>query len=85
NPVENKVKITNLPATCTVRIYTSDGGLVKKIIKDDESTELTWNLKNNANVPIASGTYLIHVDGGALGEKVVKWMGVMRELDLDSF
>jgi len=42
-------------------------------------------LKNNAKVPIASGTYLIHVDGGEFGEKVIKWMGIIRELDLDSF
>ena len=85
NPVENRVKITNLPQTCKVSIYTVDGSLVRRIFKDDESTEIIWDMKNNARVPIASGTYLIHVDGGELGEKVVKWMGIMRELDLDSF
>ncbi len=85
NPVENKVKITNLPETCKISIYTVDGSLVRRIVKDDKSTEVTWDLKNNAKVPIASGTYLIHVDGGELGEKVIKWMGIMRELDLDSF
>ncbi|MFT5512691.1 MAG: hypothetical protein ACI8SE_001089, partial [Bacteroidia bacterium] len=85
NPVENKVKITNLPETCKISIYTIDGSLVRRIIKDDKSTELTWDLKNNAKVPIASGTYLVHIDGGELGEKVIKWMGIVRELDLDSF
>ncbi|MBO6518319.1 MAG: hypothetical protein JJ975_17425, partial [Bacteroidia bacterium] len=85
NPVENKVKLTNLPQSCNISIYTTDGSLVRRIIKDDQSTELTWDLKNNAKVPIASGTYLIHVDAGELGEKVIKWMGIMRELDLDSF
>jgi hypothetical protein len=53
--------------------------------KDDENTDLNWDLKNNARVPIASGLYIIHVDCGELGEKVLKWMGIMRELDLDSF
>jgi len=85
NPVENKVKITNLPETCKISIYTVDGSLVRRIVKDDKSTEVVWDLKNSAKVPIASGTYLIHVDGGELGEKVIKWMGIMRELDLDSF
>ena len=85
NPVENRVKITNLPETCKISIYTIDGSLVRRIIKDDLSTEVIWDLKNNAKVPIASGNYLIHVDAGELGEKVVKWMGIMRELDLDSF
>lgn len=85
NPVENKVKITNLPHTCMISIYTIDGSLVRKITKDDASTELVWDLKNDARVPIASGTYIIHIDAGALGERVFKWMGVIRELDLDSF
>lgn len=85
NPVENRVKLTNLPETCKISIYTTDGSLVRRIIKDDQSTEVIWDMKNNAKVPIASGTYLIHVDAGDLGEKVIKWMGVMRELDLDSF
>ncbi|MCB9262068.1 MAG: T9SS type A sorting domain-containing protein [Flavobacteriales bacterium] len=85
NPVENKVKIINLPPQCKISIYTLDGSLVRRIVKDDNSTEYTWDLKNSAKVPIASGTYIIHIDGGDLGEKVVKWMGIIRELDLDSF
>jgi hypothetical protein len=85
NPVENKVKITNLPRTCNISIYTVDGSLVQRIIKDDESTEITWDLKNSARVPIGSGNYIIHVDAGELGETIIKFMGIMRELDLDSF
>lgn len=85
NPIENKVKFTNLPNKCDISIYTLDGQLVKRFKKDDEGTTLIWDLKNQARVPIASGMYIIHVDGGELGEKVLKWMGIMRELDLDSF
>jgi hypothetical protein len=85
NPIENKVKFTNLPYKCEISIYTLDGQLVKRIKKDDDATAITWDLKNQARVPIASGMYLIHVDGGEFGEKVLKWMGIMRELDLDSF
>ena len=83
--IDNAVKIRNLPPKCDISIYTLDGSLVRRINKDDESTEVTWNLKNNASVPIASGLYIIHIDAGDLGEKVLKWMGIMRELDLDSF
>jgi hypothetical protein len=85
SPVDNRVKFTNLPQKCDISIYTLDGALVRRIQKDDESTEADWDLKNAAAVPIASGLYIIHVDGGELGEKVLKWMGIMRELDLDSF
>jgi len=85
NPVENKVKLTALPEKCEISIYTINGSLVRRIKKDDPSTEVIWDLKNDASVPIASGSYIIHVNAYDLGEKVIKWMGIMRELDLDSF
>ena len=84
-PVENKVKFTNLPERCDISIYTIDGTLVRRLKKDDSSTDLVWDIKNDAKVPVASGMYLIHVNAPGLGEKVLKWMGIMRELDLDSF
>ena len=83
--LDNRVKLINLPTKCTINIFTLNGALVKQIKKDDESTYVDWDLKNHANVPIASGMYIIHVDGGELGEKVIKWFGVMRQIDLDSF
>ncbi len=79
------VKFTNLPQKCTIRIYTLNGNLVKTIKKDDNLVEARWDLNNGSNVPIASGMYIIHVDCGELGVKVLKWMGVMRPVDLDSF
>src|SRR5262249_36318033 len=53
-------------------------------------TSLDWDLKNHKNVPIASGLYLIHVEakdksGIVIGERTLKWFGVMRPIDLDSF
>ena len=85
SPIDNRIKFTNLPPSCEISIYTLDGMLVRRIKKDDPTTESDWNLKNTAGVPIASGMYIIHIDADELGEKVLKWMGVMRELDLDSF
>lgn len=85
SPIDNRVKFTNLPQKVQISIYTLDGSLVRRIDKDDETTFVDWNMQNNSGVPIASGLYLIHIDAGELGEKILKWMGVMRELDLDSF
>jgi hypothetical protein len=60
--------------------------LVRTIKKDDNSTTyLEWNLKNDAQVPVTSGIYLFHFDAGVLGEKMVKWFGIMRPADYDSF
>jgi len=84
-PVDNKVKITNLPPKATISIYTLSGTLVRRIKKDDLLTWSDWDLKNDNRVPIASGFYIIHVDCGDLGEKILKWYGVMRQLDLDTY
>lgn len=83
--LDNRIKITNLPPKCTINIFTVNGTLVRQIKKEDERTFVDWDLKNQVNVPIASGMYIIHIDAGELGEKVVKWFGVMRQIDLDSF
>lgn len=84
--LDNRVKIINLPKTCNIKIYTMNGILVREFTKDDDSiTSLDWDLKNHARIPIASGIYLIHVNVPGVGEKVLKWFGVMRPVDLDSF
>ncbi|MBK9422330.1 MAG: T9SS C-terminal target domain-containing protein [Flavobacteriales bacterium] len=83
--LDNRVKFINLPRTCTVSIYTVSGTLVRKYSKDNELTYLDWDLKNNYNVPISGGTYLIHVNAPGLGERVIKWFGVIRPIDLQNF
>jgi len=93
----NTVKITNLPDKCTVTIYTLDGKFIKQFRRDETPSNtmgsnpgtrtkqtapaLEWDLRNNRNIPIASGVYLIHVDAGPLGERVLKWFGVNRQFD----
>jgi hypothetical protein len=44
-----------------------------------------WDLKNDYGIPIASGVYIIHVDAPGIGEKVIKWFGAMRPIDLTNF
>ena len=83
--VDTKVKITNLPRTCTISIYTVNGNLVRQYSKDNEISYWEWDLKNNYNISIASGIYIIHIDAGDAGEKVLKWFGALRPVDLDSF
>jgi hypothetical protein len=69
-----RVKITNLPGKCKIRIYTLNGILVRELTKDDDSvTYVDWDLKNSARIPVASGMYLIHVDAPGVGEVVLKW------------
>ena len=87
--LDNRVRITNLPQQCEISIYTLDGKLVRQFNKDqteeNHQTYLDWNLRNEERVPIGSGVYLIHVDAGRLGSTTVKWFGIRRPLDLDTF
>jgi hypothetical protein len=83
--LDNRVKFINLPQTCTISIYNVSGTLVRKFRKDNDLTYLDWDLKNTNNIPIAGGTYICHVDVPGVGEKVIKWFGAMRPLDLQNF
>jgi len=93
----NTVKITNLPAQCVVTIYTLDGKFIRQYTRDElgivpEGTnralnraqinpDLEWDLRNNKNIPVASGVYLIHVSAEGLGERTLKWFGIGRQFD----
>ncbi len=89
--LDNIVKITNIPAKCTISIYTLNGNLVRRFKKDDSGagaeakTSLDWDLKNEARIPVASGLYIIHVEVPGVGEKILKWFGVMRPIDIEAY
>jgi hypothetical protein len=93
NRLDTRVKITNLPEICKVRIYTMNGTLIRTYDKDSDlgrdgtnyRTSIDWDLKNQKGIPIASGLYIIHVDAPGVGEKIIKWFGVMRPFDLQSY
>lgn len=85
NQLDNRVKFTNLPQTCTITIYNVSGTLVRQYKKDNASTQLDWDLKNFAGIPVSGGVYYIHVKAPGKGERVVKWFGAMRPIDLNAF
>jgi hypothetical protein len=82
NRLDNRIKITNLPERCTITIYTSNGKRVRRFEKDSPITYQDWTLTNEANIPIASGMYLIHVEVPGVGERVLKAFIAMRMVDL---
>ena len=86
NALTNKVKITNLPNKCVISIFTINGTKVRQFRKDNDSPSIEWDLTNFANTPIASGFYLIHIkDLTSGGERVIKFFGAMRQVDLNTF
>lgn len=83
--LDNVVKITNLPQFCNIRIYNMSGTLIRSYNKADPQNFLDWDLSNQAGIPISSGVYIIHVEVPDVGEKILKWFGVTRPVDLDNF
>jgi len=73
DPFNRWVQFTYLPPTCTVRIFDLAGNLIRKLEKDDDSTPfLQWDMKNEYELPVASGIYVFHVDAPEIGEKIGK-------------
>lgn len=83
--LDNTVKFTNLPQNCTITIYNSNGTLIREYNKASPLTFLDWDLNNQVGIPISSGVYIIHVEVPGVGEKILKWFGVVRPVDLNNF
>jgi hypothetical protein len=98
--LDTRIKIVNLPTQCTVTIFDMSGTLIRQFVVDksgivlprsstdglntDAKTSIDWDLKNFAGIPIAGGVYLIHVKAPGLGERTLKWFGILRPVDLNS-
>ena len=84
--LETYVRIVNLPANCTISIYTVNGTLIRTLSHGSDATSFVeWDLKNHANIPIASGVYLIYVNAPGIGERTLKFFCNMRPTDLNGF
>jgi hypothetical protein len=58
-----KVNFINIQADASIYIYTISGNLVAKIIPDTGSSIVSWDIRNIAGRPVASGIYLYQVQG----------------------
>jgi hypothetical protein len=74
---DRKIDFTNLPARCTIRIYTISGALIKTLYKDASNLNnggaISWNLVSDDGMDIAYGLYLFHVDAPGIGEYIGKF------------
>jgi len=72
---ERRIDFINLPAKCTIRIYTLAGALVKTLRKDSAPANgsISWNLVSEDGMDIAYGLYIYHLDAPGVGEKIGKF------------
>jgi hypothetical protein len=71
------VTFSHLPEKVTIRIFTISGVQVRKLTEDDKTETtgqfLKWDLRNESDLPVASGLYVAHVDMPELAKtKVLK-------------
>jgi len=78
NRLNKFVTFNHLPPNATIRIFNLAGVLVKTI-RDYTGQFATWNLKNENNLPVASGIYIVHVDMPDLGKSKVLKLAVIQE------
>jgi hypothetical protein len=80
------VKFTHLPnVRVTVRIFNLAGDLVRTLVRTDVTqAELTWDLLNENQLPVASGVYIYHVDAPGVGSTVGR-MAVFLEREKINF
>jgi hypothetical protein len=80
------VKFINLPATCTVRVFTLAGDLVRRLDKDDANTSvLEWDLENEFQLPVGSGIYVYHVEAPGIGNHFGKMIVFNEKERLQEF
>ncbi len=69
---DRQVQFIHLPQTCTIRIFTIRGELVRTIEHDGVASDGAepWNLRTDGNEDVAYGIYLYHVEAPGVGEYV---------------
>ena len=82
--IRRSINTTDPDPQTGVPIEISDGSNIDRSAANlDNSAE--WDLKNEKNVPVASGVYLFVVDAPNIGSKTLKWFGAMRPADVSNF
>ena len=72
-----QIRFTNLPAQCTVSIYTVTGEFVHKFDHESVSSgNAWWDMRTVNNQEVAPGLYVFHVSGA--GQEKIGKFAVIR-------
>jgi hypothetical protein len=69
----DRLMFLNIPAKCTIRIFTERGDLVDTIEHTDGSGDEAWNSITSSRQIIVSGLYIAHFDMGSEGSEIRKF------------
>jgi hypothetical protein len=80
-----RLKFIHLDRVATIRIFNLAGQLVRTLEKNDDTNEAFWDLRNEANLKVASGMYIAHIEVPGVGSKIVKFAVLQREERIDRY
>jgi hypothetical protein len=73
----NKIMFLDIPGTCTIRIFSERGDLIKTIEHVDGSGDEQWNLVTESRQVVVSGIYIAYFETPD-GQSTYKKFGVIR-------
>ncbi|MCK6622914.1 MAG: T9SS type A sorting domain-containing protein [Calditrichaceae bacterium] len=79
------LRFTHLDREVTIRIFNLAGQLVRTLTKNNTENQLTWDLRNEARLKVASGMYIAHVEVPGVGDKILKFAIIQREERIDQY
>jgi hypothetical protein len=86
NQFNRQIRFTNLPATCTIRIFNLAGDLISTLQKTDPNTSLfTWDVLTENQLPVGSGVYIYQVDAPGVGQVHGRMIVFMEKERLNNF
>lgn len=80
------IRFINMPEQATVRIFSLGGQLVRTLQKTETTTSvLNWDVRNENDLPVASGVYVYHVDVPGVGSTFGRLVVFMEKERLNTF
>ncbi len=70
---ERRIEFRGLPQVCTIRIYTVNGELVKRLDHNGLQGFEAWDLRTKDNLEVAPGLYIYHVEAQEIGSYIGKF------------
>ncbi|NQT25322.1 hypothetical protein HQ585_08205 [candidate division KSB1 bacterium] len=75
-----RLMFKNIPATCTIKIFTMSGYLVDtiEVSNPDDNGIIHWDLLTKENLEIAAGVYVYHIKSHKTGDEKVGKFAVIK-------
>ncbi len=88
--LEQTIYFTNLPDKATIRIFTLNGELAKKIdynaaVNGTEGSKYKYSVSNNSDLPLASGMYIYHIEAPSMDAVYGKFAVIRSEERLSTY